>query len=266
MDTLAVLVRRVPDPAKLAVDRKTGRLITEDIPFILNPVDLQAMELALRLRDQHQFRIVALSVDHTGAQFELREALAMGADQAILLSDPAFEDTDPGAQAHIFQAALEKFVRPRLVLAASRSIDHTWSTLGPQLAYLLQWPLIIEAEEVTLDGDRLKALAHTGATRARLQARLPAVITVARGALTPRHATAWGVADAFDDHRLVVRTLADLDVHPTQHGHFLAKTRTRRVTQTSQTRERRLIEGSPDDVARVLARRLVDLGWGGRRP
>lgn len=265
-DTLAVLVRRVPDPDRLSVDRRTGRLITEDIPFILNPVDLQALELALRLREHHQYRIVALSVDHTGAQSELREALAMGADEAILLSDPAFEDTDPGSQAHVFRAALQKFVRPRLVLAAARSIDHTWSTIGPHLAVLLDWPLVLEAEEFTLDDERVNALAHTGTRRARVETSLPCVVTVARDAVVPRYPTAWGVADAYDPYRLVVKSLADLELPAEARQSLLAKTRVRRVMLTPRDRDRRVIEGSLDEVARVLARRLIDKGWGGRRP
>lgn len=261
-----MLVRRVPDPDRIAVDRRSGRLIVEDIPFILNPVDLEALEHALRLQERHQVRIVVLSVDHTGAQSELREALALGADEAILLSDPQFEGTDPGSQAHVLRAALEKFVRPRLVLSASRSIDHTWSTIGPQLAALLDWPLVIEAESLQLDGDRLEGIAHTGDRRARVEATLPCVATVARGALVPRHATAWGVADAYDAHRLAVKSLEDLELPPEARASFVAKTRIRRVTQAPHERGRRLVEGDSDDVARVLARRLVDLGWGGRRP
>lgn len=263
--TLAVLMRRVPDPERISVDRRTGRLIVEGVPFILNPVDLQALELALRVRDKHQHRIVALSVDHTGAEQELREALAMGADSAILLSDPAFEDTDPGSQAHIFHAALERFVQPRMVFAASRSVDHTWSTIGPQVATLLNWPLVVEAEELTVNGDRVNALAHTGAYRARVEAKAPCVVTVARGVITPRLPSAWGVADAFDEHRLTVRTLNDLELTPEQRASITARTKVRRVTQPPRERDRRVIEGEPEEVARVVARRLIDQGWGGRR-
>jgi electron transfer flavoprotein beta subunit len=262
----AVLVRRVPDPHRLVVDRKTGRLVLEGTPFILNPVDLQALELALRLRERHGHRIVVVSVDHTGAEIELREALAMGADEGLLLSDPEFEDTDPTSQAHVFQAALERFVKPDVVFAASRSVDHTWSTIGPQLAYLLGWPLVIEAEALELEGDRLRALAHTGARRARVEAKLPCVVSVARGAIVPRHATAWGVADAFDPHRLTVKSLDDLDLHDDARARLGAKTRVRRVSLSPRERDHRLIEGDPDEVARVVARRLTDQGWGGRRP
>lgn len=263
---MAVLVRRIPDPDRLSVNRKTGRLIVEDIPFILNPVDLQALELALRLREHHQVRIVVLSIDHTGAQNELREALALGADEAILLNDPAFEDPDPGSQAHVFKFALERFVQPRLVFAAARSMDHTWSTVGPHLAYILNWTFIIEAEEAHLDGDRLEAVAQTGEGRARVATPLPAVVTVARDAVPTRHATSWGVADAYDGHRLSIKSLADLELPPEAQALLAAKTRVRRVLQTPRERQRRLIEGGPEDVARIVARRLVDQGWGGRRP
>jgi len=264
--TAAVLVRRVPDPSRLNVDRKTGRLVLEGTPFILNPVDLQALELALRTRERYGHRVVVVSVDHTGAQTELHEALAMGADEAVLVSDPQFEDTDPTTQAHLFRAALERFVHPEIVFAASRSIDHTWSTIGPQLAYLLGWPLVIEAEELDLEDDGVKALAHTGDHRARVQAKLPCVVSVARGVITPRHATSWGIADAFDPHRLTVKTFADLGLGAEAAERLHAATSVRRVALAPTERDRRVIDGDADEVARVLARRLIDKGWGGRRP
>lgn len=263
---MAVLVRRLPDPKRLSIDRRTGRLRTEGIPFILNPVDLAALELALRLRDQHRCRVVVLSIDHATAEYELREALALGADQAYLMADAAFETNDPVSQAHVFQAALQTFVQPQLVLASARSIDHTWSTVGPHLAALMDWPLIVEAEEIAASTDGITALAHVGTQRARVAAPLPCVATVARDVVRPRHASAWGIADAYDGHRLVTKGLADLQLPPGAEAAFRARTQVRRVELATQERARRIIEGEPDEVARVVARRLIDKGWGGRRP
>lgn len=261
-----MLVRRVPDPDRISVDRKSGKLITADIPYILNPVDLSAIELALQVKERTGARLTAVSIDEPHAEFEMREALAMGCDRGLLLSDPAFEIQDTLAQAHIFRVALDRFVQPQLVFASSRSIDHTWSSVGPQLSHLLQWPLVIEAESLEARGSVVSGIAHTGAYRARIEADLPAVVTVARGALKPRTPTSWGVSAAFDEKRVEVKSLHDLGVDPPTQALFAPRTEVLRVIQTSVKREHRALEGEPSEVGRILARRLVDQGWAGRRP
>lgn len=266
VERIAVLARRVPDPDRIAVDRKTGRLITADIPYILNPVDLNAIEMGLRLKEQTGAELFALTIDEPAAEFELREALAMGCDRGILLADSAFEASDTLAQAHIFRVALDRFVRPQIVLAAARSIDHNWSTVGPQLAFLLGWPFLIEADLIDLRDGAVRAVAHTGAFRARQETDLPFIATVARGALRPRVPTAWGVSEAFDGKKVEIKTLHDLGVDPPTLALFAPKTKVLRIHAEEVHRDRRRIEGEAAEVGRILARRLVDQGWAGRRP
>jgi electron transfer flavoprotein beta subunit len=264
--TAAVLVRRIPDPGRLQMDRKTGTILTEGVPFILNPVDRGALELALRLKDEHDWRVVAVTIDAPEAAFEMREALAMGADEAILLADAAFGGNDPTMQAQVFRLALKKLVDPRIVLAASRSVDHTWSTVGPQLAALFDWPLIIEAEDLALSGDTVTAHAHTGgAYRALVEADLPAVVTVARQVVRARHATSWGVAEAFDGKQVLVKGLADLDVQPPELKELAPRTETTRLKLERHQRKGTTWEGETESVGRILARRIFDLGFAGRR-
>lgn len=266
MTTVAVLVRRVPDPSRLSIDKRTGKLRREGIPFILNPVDLQALELALRIREQAKWRVVVLAADHDQGSEELREAIAMGADEAVLVQDASLDGTDPGMQAHVFRAALEKFAQPQIVMTAARSIDHTWSTIGPQLAQVLGWPLVIEAESIEVTGNGVRALAHTGSHRAHVEAPLPCVVSVSRHAASPRHATSWGVADAFDEHRLRVVDFDALDLSPERDETLRTRTKTRGARVVGREREGRVLEGDEDDVARRLSRILIDQGWGGKRP
>jgi electron transfer flavoprotein beta subunit len=264
--TVAVLVRRIPDPDKLQMDRRTGKLLTEGVPFILNPVDRSALELALRLKDAHGDHVVALSADEPEADLEMREALAMGADEAVLLSDQAFSNDDPTMHANLFRLALERFVKADLVLAASRSTDHTWSTVGPQVAALLDWPLVIEAEEVEVeDSGALRALAHTGGRRARVETELPCVVSVARGVVRPRHPTSWGLAAAFDERDVDHKGLGDMGLEASELARVAPRTRVASLRLEKRERESRVWEGTPEEVGRILGRRLVDMGFAGRR-
>lgn len=264
--TGAVIVRRIPDPERLQIDRRTGQLLTEGVPFILNPVDRSALELALRLKDEHDWRVVVLTVDEPEADFELREGLAMGADEGLLLSDSAFAGNDPTMQANLFKVALERFVQPDVVFAASRSVDHTWSTVGPELAALLDWPLIIEAEDIELVDGSLHAHAHSGgAFRARTRAPLPCLVTVARGVVGARHATSWGVAQAIEEKTVDTKGLADLGLKPDQLKDLAPRTEVVSLELEKPERKGTTWEGSPDQVGRILARRLDDMGYTGRR-
>jgi electron transfer flavoprotein beta subunit len=263
--TVAVLVRRIPDPERLQMDRASGRLLTEGVPFILNPVDRAAIELALRLKDAQGARVVVVTADEPDADFDLREALAMGCDEALLLSDPAFQGTDPTMHAQLFRRALARFVKPDIILASARSIDHTWSTVGPQVAALLDWPLLIEAEDIELKDSRVSAHAHTGAVRRRMEASTPCVVTVARDVIRPRHATSWGVAKAFDEGAVSIRGLADLELEGGDLDALSPRTQPKGV-RLEKTKRRGLIwEGTPKEVGRILGQRLSDLGFAGRR-
>jgi electron transfer flavoprotein beta subunit len=264
--TIAVLVGRVPDPDRISVDRKTGKLITADIPYVLNPVDLSAIELGLQIKEKTGAELVALSLDERAMDFEMREALAMGCDRGLIIEDEWGQDNDPMLHARVLRLALERLVKPQLVLAASRSVDHMWSSVGPILAALLDWPMVVEAESLRIEEGQAVGVAHTGAFRSAVKSPLPAVVTVARGAIKPRRPTTWGVSAAFDEKKIDIKTVHDLGIDPTTEKTLNPQTKVLRVQQQDVKRERRKIEGDPKEVGRILARRLADQGWAGRRP
>jgi electron transfer flavoprotein beta subunit len=256
----------VPDPSRISVDRKSGKLIIADIPYILNPVDLSAIELGLRLKEKAGGELVAVSLDERSMDFEMREALAMGCDRGLIIEDEWGQNNDPMLHARVLKLAFERFVKPQLILAASRSIDHMWSSVGPILATLLDWPMVVEAESLEFKGNNVAGVSHTGAFRSRIESPLPAVVTVARGAIKPRRPTTWGLSAAFDDKKIEVKTVRDLGIDDSALRSIEPLTRVVRVEQQDAKREQRRIEGDAQEVGRILARRLADQGWAGRRP
>ncbi|MCB2343426.1 electron transfer flavoprotein subunit beta/FixA family protein, partial [Clostridium estertheticum] len=105
---IVVCLKQVPDTNEVKIDPKTGTLIREGVPSIINPDDKNALEESLRLKDEHGAHVTVISMGPPQAEKALREALAMGADEAILVSDRAFAGADTLATSHALAATLKK--------------------------------------------------------------------------------------------------------------------------------------------------------------
>lgn len=196
----------------------------------------------------------------------MREALAMGCDRGLIIEDEWGQNNDPMLHGRVLHLALQRVVKPQLILAASRSIDHMWSSVGPILATLLDWPMVVEAESIAIADGSITGVSHTGAFRSRITSPMPAVVTVARDAIKARRPTSWGVAAAFDEKKIDTKSIRDLGVDETTLRSLEPLTKVLRVQQQDAKRELRRIEGDAKEVGRILARRLADQGWAGRRP
>ena len=133
---IVVCIKQVPDTTQVQIDPVTNTLIREGIPFIANPYDTHALEEALRLKDRFGFRVTAISMGPPNAEATLRKALALGVDQAILLSDRVFGGADTLATSKVLSAAIEKLHEEEevgLVFAASRPSTATLPRSDPAL-------------------------------------------------------------------------------------------------------------------------------------
>ena len=184
-----VLAKQVPDTQNL-----TGQAMNEDgtvnraaLPAIFNPEDLNALEEALRLRDDHGGRITVISMGPPAAAQVLREALYRGADEVILLSDGPFAGADTLATSYALSLAIRKIGRCDLVLCGRQAIDGDTAQVGPQLAEKLGLPQITCVS-------RIDGIANGSVTATRsveggfetLRAPLPALLTITSEANDPR--------------------------------------------------------------------------------
>src|SRR5512145_1688501 len=130
-------IKQVPDTTQVQIDPVTNTLVREGIPFIANPYDTHALEEALRLKDRFGFRVAAISMGPPNAEATLRKALALGADEAILLSDRAFGGADTLATSKVLSAAINKLHEEEevgLVLCGKQTIDGDTAQVGPGIA------------------------------------------------------------------------------------------------------------------------------------
>ncbi len=210
-----VPVKPILDPAGFVVNRKAGRIFVNEENFVTNPVDRRALEAALRLKDSHRAEVIVTSVGSPRADDALREALAMGADQAILVTDPACEQLDEVSVTRALAAVIRCLGGVELVCPAQVALDTGGAQVGPRLAEALGWAFLDSALSMELDRNTLRIVRAEDGRFARFEAELPAVVTFAEGAPRQRYPRGPELISAYRDAEAVEQwDLASLDLVP----------------------------------------------------
>lgn len=172
-------IKQVPETSSVKMDEATGTMIREGVEAIVNPLDLYAVETALKLREAQGGEVVAISMGPPGAMTALREVVAMGCDSAVLLSNRAFAGSDTWATGRALSAAIKTLGHFDLILCGERATDGDTGQVGPGIAAFLDLPVVtyvggIDAVDAT--SMRVRRLVETG--HEVLDVTLPAVLTV----------------------------------------------------------------------------------------
>ena len=211
---IVVCVKQIPDPAVPgALDPATKTLVRGG-KLILDESDSYGVEMALQLRDAAgDGEVILVSLAPNDETAGLRTALAMGADRAILVSDPAFVGSDALTTAKVIAKCVERAGGVDLVLAATESSDGYTGTVPAQVAELLGWPSLTFAKSVALDGGTATIERQTEAGYDVVTAPLPAVVSVTAGVVEPRYPSFKGIMAAKSKPVDPV-TATDLGVEP----------------------------------------------------
>ena len=155
-------IKQVPDTTQVKVDPNTGTLIREGVPFIINPFDTHALEESLRLKDKYGFRVAVISMGPPNTEVTLKKALALGADEAILLSDRAFGGADTLATSLVLAEAIKRLSQKEelaVVICGRQTIDGDTAQVGPGIATRLGYPqltLVDRIENVDLQAKKVR--------------------------------------------------------------------------------------------------------------
>jgi electron transfer flavoprotein beta subunit len=184
-----VLVKQVPDTANITGQamKESGTVNRAALPAIFNPEDLNALEMALQIREQHGGTVTVLTMGPPRAAEVLREALYRGADEVILLTDRRFAGSDTLATSYALKCAVERIGETDLVLCGRQAIDGDTAQVGPQVAEKLGLPQITYAASiVSLEGQEIVAERALPLGRETVRCRLPCLLTVVGAANVPR--------------------------------------------------------------------------------
>ena len=213
---ILVCVKQVPDTAALIRVTPDGTgIATAGLPLVLNPYDEFALEEALRIRErQGGGEVTVVSMGPESAKEVLRTALALGADRAILLSDPAFEGSDSYATAFLLARAIRREpIAFDLILCGKEAVDDGAAAVGPAVAELLDLPHVSVITKLEISSDGKGATAHRqveGACEV-VEVSLPAVVTAQKGLNEPRYPTVKGIMGA-KKKEMTILTASDLGV------------------------------------------------------
>ena len=196
---IVVCIKQVPDTAEVKLDPKTGTLIRDGVPSIINHDDKAGLEAALRIREQLNdgTTVTVVCMGPPQADVALREALAMGADEAHLVSAREFGGSDTYATATIISAALRK-IGYDLVITGRQAIDGDTAQVGPQIAEQLQVPQISYAEEIKIDGDAIIVKRQFEDQAHMLKVKTPCLLTALAELNEPRYMSVGGIVDAYN--------------------------------------------------------------------
>ena len=206
---IVVCVKQVPDTTEVKLDPKTGTLDRTGVPSIINPDDKAGIEAALRLKDQTGAKVTILSMGPPQADVALREALAMGADEAILLSDRAFGGADTWATSSTIAAALKKLDFD-LVITGRQAIDGDTAQVGPQIAEHLGIPQVSYVEDMAWNGETMTVTRKFEDRQHIIEVKTPCLLTALAELNEPRYMTPMGVYDAYREKEVTLWTLENI--------------------------------------------------------
>jgi len=262
---IIVCVKQIPDPeipaSKFRLDADGKKVVPpEGIPPVINPYDEQAVELAIRIKEQHRGQITILTIGDDSATRVVKHALAMGADEGILLQDPAFEGSDSFSTAYILSQAIHKIKEFDLILCGRQAADWDEGLVGSILAENLKLPLITLAESadliegrwqvkrVILDGYQVFAVLP------------PAVLTVSHELGPPRLPSGWGIITA-SKKEIPVWDSNHIEAEPTQIGAEASRKKLVKLFIPARERKCEKIEGEkPEEAAGKLAEKMREAG------
>ena len=255
---IIVCIKQVPDTAEIRINPETNTLMREGVPSIINPFDLHALEAAIQIREQRGGKVVVLTMGPPQAETSLREAIAMGADEAVLLSDKAFAGSDTWATSYTLAQAIKK-LGADIIFCGKQAIDGDTAQVGPETAEFLDIPhisYIRKIEEIKDDYIRVERLMDEGYDI--VESSLPVLLTVVRELNEPRMPSLKGKM-AAKKAEIKKMGMADIDAEENSLGLKGSPTQVKNIFAPDIKAERKMIEGSPEEQIDTLIAELRNI-------
>lgn len=246
-------IKQVPD-SEAKVKAEGGKVSWGDAPLVINPFDEYAMEGALQQKEANSgSTVTALCIGPESAKEALKHALAMGADEAILVSDPALNEVDTAGAARILAAAIQKIGDVDMVVFGRQTLDNGAGTTPAQTARVLGWPMLGLAGQIKVQDGRVTVERVIEEGRQTVSAKLPAVVSVVQSIGEPRYPSFMGIRKASKAN-IPVWSLSDLGASAPEPVVKRIEVMSLPVQQTSIE----IITGeSPAEIADKLAEKIL---------
>ncbi len=245
MNIYVILKRTFDTEEKIAIEN--GKISEDGVEFIINPYDEYAVEEAIKLRDEHGGEVTVVTVGEEESDKQLRTALAMGADKAVLIDDEDVEDGDQFSTAKILAAYFED-KEVDIILGGNVAIDGASGQVGPRLAELLDIPHVTTITKLEIDGMDVKIERDVEGDVEVIETSLPVLVTAQQGLNEPRYPSLPGIMKA-KKKPLEELEIDDLDL---DEDEVEGKTRTLEVYLPPEKQAGKVLEGELDDQVKEL--------------
>ena len=254
---IVVCIKQVPDTTEIKLDPVTGTLIRKGVPSIMNPDDKCGLEMALQLKDKFNAHVTVITMGPAQADIILREALAMGVNHAILLSDRKFAGADTLATSNALAGALRKMDFD-LVITGRQAIDGDTAQVGPQIAEHLDLPQVSYLEGIEFDGEKTFTMRRaTEEGYQILEVEAPCVVTVLSSGSKPRYMNVNGIVNAYKKE-VEKWGFDNIDVEESKLGLKGSPTKVNKSYTKAVKQPGEVFEGSEAEAVEVIVNKLKE--------
>lgn len=246
---IIVCVKQVPDTTEVKINKETGTLIRDGVPSILNPDDANALEEALRLKDTNKdVHVTVVSMGPPQAEEMLRECLAMGADEAVLLSDRAFGGSDTWSTSNAIASGIKTLGEYDIIFAGRQAIDGDTAQVGPQIAEKLDIAQVTYVQSFEMQGKDVVVKRQLEDGHELIKVKTPVLLTAVKELNEPRY---MAVDKIFAAYKKDIKVLGinDLDITTEDVGLKASPTRVFRSFTPDMKTAGIMIEKAPKEAA-----------------
>ena len=255
---IVVFVKQVPDTTEVKIDPQTNTLIRQGVPSIVNPFDKNAVEAALQLKEKHGGKVTVVSMGPSQAKDALKECIAMGADEALLISDRAFGGADTLATSYTLAAAAKKLGKIDLIICGKQAIDGDTAQVGPEIAEHLGMPQVTYVAKIDVDGETVRVEREHEEGYEVIEVKMPVLLTVVKSINEPRYPTVKGTMKA-NRKEIPVWTVNDIEVDAEKIGLKGSPTQVRKIFTPKQRVQGEVIQAeTAREAVATLIQKLSD--------
>ena len=255
---IIVCIKQVPDTAEVRINPETNTLMRDGVPSIINPYDLHALEAGLQLKEQLGGAVIVLTMGPPQAEEALREAVSMGADEAVLLTDRAFAGSDTLATSYTLSKAA-RTIGFDIILCGKQAIDGDTAQVGPEMAQFLNIPHIAyvrKFEDVGTDRLKVQRLMEEGYDV--VESPVPVLLTVVKELNEPRLPSLKGKMRA---RKVDIKKLSHNDIGAEEEKIGLkgSPTQVKKIFAPETKKDRKMLTGTPEEQITQLVEELRGL-------
>ena len=255
---IVVCLKQVPATTEVKINPQTNTLIRQGIKNIINPFDTYALEEGVKLKEKYGGKVTVISMGPPQASEMLKEAISLGADEAVLLSDAAFAGSDTWATAFTLAAAVKKLGPTDLVLCGRQSTDGDTAQVGPEMAEMLKVPFVAYVGQIKeINGSLMLVKRMIDEGNEVIEAPLPAVITVTKEINIPRLPSLRGIMKS-KSAKIPVWTAAEMGLDPLTVGLNGSFTRVVKIFTPQHDKKAEMIKGETEAQVTCLVGKLKE--------